>query len=293
MGADRIAVERLKCRMSKAYIHGFSTTEQQRLTLMQSLLNQRQVELMQLGGIRRVLDVGSGLGQLTRAMARHLHHRDVVIGIEYNQSQIDEARRQAAADSESDLVVFRQGDATHLPLADGERGSFDLVHARFLLEHVTNPVDVVTEMVSAARPGGQIFLLDDDHELLCIWPACPELEHAWRVYWQSYRELGHDPLVGRRLAELMLQGGAQPTRVGSLFYGAVFGQPLFEPVVDNLLGVISSAIDRLDQAGALTHSQWQCALESAARWRTNEYSTVWYSLPFVQGIKPNHDRAQR
>ena len=61
------------------------------------------------------------------------------------------------------------------------RGRFDLVHTRFLLEHVPDPLAIVREMVAAARPGGRIVLIDDDHDLLRFWPDCPEADRAWRT----------------------------------------------------------------------------------------------------------------
>ena len=46
------------------------------------------------------------------------------------------AHSLAAADHESALVEFRQGDVYDLPLSKHEWGHFDVVHSRFLLEHV-------------------------------------------------------------------------------------------------------------------------------------------------------------
>jgi len=48
-----------------------------------------------LGGSRRILDVGSGLGQFTRAMARAAVSDVEVLGIERDRRQIAEAERQA------------------------------------------------------------------------------------------------------------------------------------------------------------------------------------------------------
>ena len=107
-----------------------------------------------------ILDVGSGLGQMSRAMARAVARpgmsgRPRLLGIEASPEQLSEARRQAAEDGETDLVEFRAGDALRLPLAPDEWGSFDLAHTRFLLEHVTHPEDVVRSMVRSVRTGGR------------------------------------------------------------------------------------------------------------------------------------------
>jgi SAM-dependent methyltransferase len=269
--------------MTENYIHGFSESEQQRLTLMQSILNDAELEAIDLQGVRSILDVGSGLGQLTRAFARAASSGARVIGVERDERQLREAESQAVAAGEDELVEFRQGEAETLPLAEGERGTFDLVHARFLLEHVSDPLAVVREMVAAARVGGRLVLLDDDHELLRFWPPCPRVEEVWRVYWESYRARGRDPLVGRRLAGLLHEAGARPRRVTSVFYGSVKQAPLFEAVVDNLAGVLSGAAEALASAGTLQHSEMDAALASLDAWRREGAATVWYSLPLAEG----------
>ena len=122
---------------------------------------------LRLAGGERILDVGSGLGQLTRAMAQRAGR--TALGIERSSLQLGEARRLAQAAGEEGLTEFRQGPAEKLPLAEGEWGTFDVVHTRFLLEHVPDPAAVVQQMVRAARPGGRIILMDDTHDTHRLW----------------------------------------------------------------------------------------------------------------------------
>src|SRR5213595_2680037 len=122
------------------YIHGTSESEQKRLSLLNDvLLNQAMLREMDLRGDETILDFGAGLGQFTRAMARAVP-RGRVVGIERNEEQLAGARRLAAADDESNRVEFRSGDVLDLRLSDREWGSFDVAHARFLLEHVPDPL---------------------------------------------------------------------------------------------------------------------------------------------------------
>ena len=102
--------------MTAHYLHGTSETEQDRLGLMNRLLNQNSLREMQLQPGDRVLDVGSGLGQLSREMARQVRPRGRVIGIERSPEQIDAARKLAAEENEAELVEFRAGVADNLPL---------------------------------------------------------------------------------------------------------------------------------------------------------------------------------
>jgi len=52
------------------YLHGGDPEEQVRLSLLNDLLNVGSLRELNLHGGERILDVGSGLGQLSRAMAR-------------------------------------------------------------------------------------------------------------------------------------------------------------------------------------------------------------------------------
>ena len=155
------------------YIHGTSPTEQGRLSLLNSLLNKSCLEELNLQGRERIIDFGCGLAQFTRSMAWRVHPRGKVVGIERDSSQLAEALRQLRQANEVDLVDLRQGDVSSAPLAEHEWETFDLAHARFLLEHLLDPLAATQSMVRALRPGGRIVLADDDHDLLRIWPEPP------------------------------------------------------------------------------------------------------------------------
>jgi SAM-dependent methyltransferase len=269
--------------MGGDYVHGFSPAEMDRLTRMQAIVNDAELAALDLSEVRSVIDVGSGLGQMTRALARALGPGARVLGIEREARQREEAERQAREAGEAEVVEFRAGNALRLPLTQDERGSFDLAHARFVLEHVADPLGVVREMVSAVRPGGRVVLLDDDHELLRFWPPCPPAESAWQVYWESYRERGLDPLVGRRGCELLQRAGATPVRATTVFFGAVHGSGPFDLVVDNWIGVVVGA--GLDRSGHLDPTVLREALEAVESWRRDPAATLWYSLPLVEGVR--------
>jgi ubiquinone/menaquinone biosynthesis C-methylase UbiE len=266
-----------------AYIHGTSSDEQHRLSRMNDLINAACLQAMRLGGEQRVLDVGSGLGQFTRRLARELGPAARVVGVEASAVQLAEARRLAAEADEADLVEFRQGRAEDPPLEDGEEGAFDLAHARFLLEHHRRPEAVVAAMVRAVRPGGRVVLLDDDHDTLRAFPEPPSTMALWRAYIRSYDRLGCDPFVGRRLPSLLHAGGARPLRIALVPYGACAGQPEFAALVENLARAMESARDLMLEQQLAAERDFSAMRAELRDWARRPEAALWYAISYAEG----------
>jgi SAM-dependent methyltransferase len=267
---------------SSHYIHGTSPEEQQRLTAMNRLLNERFLAQAALKPGERIVDFGAGLGQFSRAMARITGVS--VVGIERSNEQILEAMRQADADGETHLIDMRQGSAEVAPLTNREWGRFDLAHARFLLEHVRNPLFIVRTMARAVRPGGRIILADDDYDVMRLWPEPPGLAPIWQAYQRTYDRNGNDPIVGRRLVQLLHQAGVQPRRNTWIFFGGCSGQPDFEGYVSNLAKILEGAIDAIAETGTPRETV-QAVLDVLATWHRRPDAALWHGIAWAEGVK--------
>jgi SAM-dependent methyltransferase len=265
------------------YLHGTDPEEQARLSLLNDLLNARSLGELNLGGGERVLDVGSGLGQLTRAMARAAGPNARIVGVERSGEQIAEARRRAALDGEEHLVEFRQGDAYNFPLRDDEWATFDVAHTRFLLEHVKDPLAVVRLMVKAVRPGGRIVLEDDDHEIMRLWPEPDGFARLWRAYIETYERLGNDANVGRRLVALLHDAGAAPVRNTWVFFGSCAGERHFAGYVENLVGVVAGAREQVVGAGLPGADEFDGAIDNLREWGRRTDAAIWYAMAWAEG----------
>ncbi len=276
--------------MSSPYLHGTDPEEQQRLSRLNDLLNQESLRMLELRGDERILDVGSGLGQLSRAMARAAGPDAVVVGVERSTEQLVEARRQARQAGEDSLVEFRHGDAVALPLSDDEWGSFDVVHARFILEHVRDPAAVVRAMVRAACPGGRIILEDDDHAVLRLWPEPAGFPQLWQAYIEAFAKLGYDPFVGRRLVELLHDHGAEPARNHWLFFGSCSGDASFQPMVMNFVGILQGARQAMLQHKLIGAKEFDVGIEKLRSWGERAGAALWYSRAWAEGRVPGPQR---
>ena len=269
----------------RRYIHGTEPKEQVRLSRLNEILNERSLRAMDIHLGDRILDVGSGLGQLTRCMARKTGARGVVIGVDESAAQIAEAKRQAKADGEESLVELRQGSALELPLAEEEWGSFDIAHTRFVLEHVNDPEKVVRGMMRAVRPGGRVILEDDDHDVLRLFPHVEGFETLWRAYIEMYRELGSDPYVGRRLVSLLRDAGAVSTRNDWKFFGGCHGARMFDELIDNFVGIVDGGRETLLSVTSLSEQDLEQGFRALKEWGRRPDAAMWYGTFWAEGTK--------
>ena len=108
------------------------------------------------GDARRVLEVGTGEGQVARALAGDRLVDRVVIGLDPTANQIDEADRRGGG------PVYLRAGADAIPFADG---SFNSVVACLVFEHIDAVDEAIAEVARILEPGGRfVFLLN--HPLL-------------------------------------------------------------------------------------------------------------------------------
>jgi SAM-dependent methyltransferase len=224
------------------YIHGTEPSEQERLAVLNRMTNAAFVRFLGVPPGARVLEVGSGLGLLATEVASEADGVHVV-GVEMSSAQI-------AAAATSPRVTYRQGDAHALDFPDG---SFDLVYARYLLEHVSNPERVVGEMRRVVRPGGRVAVCENDISLLRFDPPCPAFDRAWDLFRRYQATLGGDGEIGRRLYRLFRNAGL--TRIALSVQPEVHwhGSSGFAAWVQNIIGNLESARRGIDET-ALTHA---------------------------------------
>jgi ubiquinone/menaquinone biosynthesis C-methylase UbiE len=266
------------------YIHGTHQEEQQRLYLLNQLLNQRCLDKIKTKGDEHVLDIGSGLGVFSRMLARSLPTGRVV-GIEKSPDQLSKCLKLALEDDESELVEFRKGGAYDLPLSAHEWGDYDLVFMRFLLEHLADPGRALQQARKALKPEGRIILIDDDHANFRITPATPEFDKLWDLYCRLYQQHGNDPYIGRNLVTLLHQAAFRNFKIDFVLFGAARPERDFMLYANNLIGILNGAKKEIIQLGNLSDADFEHELSALSRWCLKEDATLWYPANWAEGLK--------
>ena len=141
--------------------------EQRRLASQAELfdpLTERVFRAAGLGIGMRVLDLGSGAGDVAMLAARLVGREGEVVGVERDPEAVASAKARVAEVGMSN-IRFIQGDVQTL---DGVADGFDASVGRFVLMYVPDPAAALRRAASLVRPGG---LGDLNHEraLCCVW----------------------------------------------------------------------------------------------------------------------------
>jgi phosphatidylethanolamine/phosphatidyl-N-methylethanolamine N-methyltransferase len=109
----------------------------------------------------RVLEVGVGTGINAALYPRDCH----VTGIDFSASMLEKARERVSR-KRLPHVRLMEMDAAALKFADQ---SFDIVYAPYLVNCVSDPVKVVSEMRRVCKPGGKIVILNHFRSASPLW----------------------------------------------------------------------------------------------------------------------------
>ncbi len=149
-----------------------------------------------------LLDCGCGPGTITVGLARATAP-GAVTGIDFEKSQLEIARENATKLGIGN-VIFECGDAYDLPYQDD---GFDAVFSHAMLEHMYDPIAVLTEMRRVLKPGGLVGIRSIDLGATLIAPDDPVLTKAHDIWRKFRRHCGGDPFMGRRLRTLLREAG--------------------------------------------------------------------------------------
>jgi SAM-dependent methyltransferase len=189
------------------YVLGTHDDEVARLGLQHRVWRPVVTECWQRVGIThgwRVLDVGAGPGYATADLAEIVGPSGAVLAVERSARFLEVARERCRSRGLQN-VEFREGDLMELSL--GALG-FDAAWCRWVTNFVPSPKKLIANIAGALRPGGiAIFHEYSDYATFRFMPMRPALESFCVEVMESWRALGGDPDVARRIPELLQFAG--------------------------------------------------------------------------------------
>ena len=191
------------------YALGSTDAEHERLTRQAALLapcTERFFREAGIGSGQRVLDIGSGVGDVAMLAAQLVGPSGEVVGIERDPRSIVRARARVA-DARLSHVTFIECDASQVQCAQ----PFDAVVGRFILQFLPDPVTVLRILRQMVRPAGVIAFQEVSYipflalsTSLPLWSAAASLAH------ETIRRCGTNTEIGIALHQTFQEAGFSP-----------------------------------------------------------------------------------
>ena len=155
------------------YTLGRTSHETTRLIEQSRIYGESTRRLCKRAGISegmRILEIGSGAGDVTLMLSELAGPTGHVVGVDVNTIILDTAR-QRAADAGVRNVEFVAGDARTLDFSD----KFDAVVGRFVLMYMANPGEAFAKLITHVKPGGIAAFQEPEYTLYpsLLYPDTP------------------------------------------------------------------------------------------------------------------------
>jgi SAM-dependent methyltransferase len=185
--------------------------ERARLAHLSDLFDAGTISHLTSVGVTRgwqCLEVGAGSGSIARALAGVVAPEGSVLATDIDLRFLETL--------DAPGVEARKHDITTDPLPGA---TFDLVHARGVLEHISTRDEALANMVAAAKSRGVVVVEDVDwlvFEQQVLPPAFAEFHQRTQAAYVA--GAGYDPYLGRRLHSWLSEHGlVDVTATGRVF----------------------------------------------------------------------------
>ncbi|ORY08693.1 S-adenosyl-L-methionine-dependent methyltransferase [Clohesyomyces aquaticus] len=154
----------------------------------------------------KILDVGCGPGTITVDLASRVPNGSV-LAIDPSSAVVEKATKYAEEKGVTN-ARFQVGDIFDWKEIEGvEEGSFDIVHAHQVFQHLQDPLGALKEMKKLTKPGGVIAVRDVDYSAITWYPEIDGMREWLDLYIAVAKGLKCDPNIGRRLHAIAMEAG--------------------------------------------------------------------------------------
>ncbi len=183
----------------------------------------------------RVLDIGSGVGDVALLAADIVGPGGRVIGLDRDAKGLERARQRTIAQGCSSWVSFEA-----INIEDFETSElFDAVVGRYVLLYQPDAAATLRRLMRFVRPGG-IFVFHeiDFTNANASYPVCEAWDQTYFLLAEVFRRAGAPPDFGRRLGKTYTEAGLPfPSIVAELVIGGARGSYLILLVAATMLSI--------------------------------------------------------
>ena len=193
------------------YVLGHADAEVQRLLLQGRLYDHYTEHALRLAGLRpgmRVLDIGSGPGDVAFVAARLVGPTGTVLGVDAAPAMVELARARAHEKGLS-TVRFLHSAVDEVVLDE----PVDAVIGRLILMHLPEPAATLRRLSSYVRPGGVIAFSENDITGAHGVPDTPLFRRVTGGIVRAFEAMGLSPRFGTTLHTLFADAGLGAPRL--------------------------------------------------------------------------------
>jgi ubiquinone/menaquinone biosynthesis C-methylase UbiE len=221
-----------------SYVLGQSLYEYERLTLQAKVVRPFTEQFFTMTGIgpgMRVLEAGSGMGDVALLVAEMVGPGGQVLGLDRNATVLENARERVRQHGCSSWVSFHATALDEFNAAD----QFDAIVGRYVLLYQHDPVATIRHLLRFLKPGGIVVFHELDFtDPRSSDPPCPFWDEIYALLGEAFRRAGNPPDYGRRVAKAFLEAGLPFPRVlAESLAGGGRGSYLYPWIANTLISV--------------------------------------------------------
>jgi len=227
-----------------AYVLGHSDREIARLKAQARVIDPITRRFFREAGIgpgMRVLDVGSGAGDVAFLAADLVGESGEVVGADRVPEALQAARTRAASHGRRN-VTFHEGD----PAAMSFERPFDAVLGRYVLQFQKDPAAMLRKLAAHVRPGGVVVFHEIDWGGVASVPPVPTYDRCCRWVMETLRLHATERRMGTKLHPTFVAAGLPPPslRLEAVIGGGANSVDVLQLVAD-LVPTLLAEMERL------------------------------------------------